>query len=173
MLDLIHLHPMVVHFPIALLIIGTAVDLLGVVLKREDLTMVGKWNLYLGAASLLLVVATGLLADGAVEHSDEAHEIMTNHKNIGIVVLALFAFLAIWRGIEGQGSEEKYGKVRLVLSIIGLIFMTYGASLGGRLVFEHGLGVSAPPSGLIEDGREESAPLQESDEEHSHGSHVH
>ena len=38
MLDLTHLHPMIVHFPIALLIVGFLADVVGLIFKKTFLT---------------------------------------------------------------------------------------------------------------------------------------
>ena len=171
--DLIHLHPVVVHFLIALLTVGIIFDILGVGLKKEDFLVVGKWNMFFGAASLIFVVVTGLMAEGAVEHSEEAHSVMTLHKRIGITVLVLFGSLAILRASKRGKPLSRFRTMFLVLSIIGVLFMTYGASLGGKLVYEYGLAVSSPS---LEQGKralEQHEESNESGKEHTHDSHVH
>ncbi len=166
MLDLIHLHPVVVHFPIALITVGVLFDILGIALKREDLTLVGKWDMLFGSTSLVFVVATGLLAEAAVGHTEEAHDLMTLHKRIGITVLVLLGSLAIMRVVIRDSLLKRYQNVFLVLSIIGVLFITYGAYLGGRLVYDYGVAVS---TSTVEQG----VNPKEIEEEHRHGAHEH
>jgi len=41
MIDLTHLHPILVHFPVALLVTGFLTDLSGLIIKRELLPQTG------------------------------------------------------------------------------------------------------------------------------------
>ena len=47
----VELHPIIVHFPIALLILSVAFDFLGVFLRRWGLTEAATWLLVIGAPS--------------------------------------------------------------------------------------------------------------------------
>jgi uncharacterized membrane protein len=55
-------HVALVHFPIALFLIGTAFDLAAQRSKRHDLTTVAHYNLILAAIFTVPVFATGLVA---------------------------------------------------------------------------------------------------------------
>ena len=55
-------HVVLVHFPIALYITGSAFDLTGQWTKRRDLLNVGWYNLLVAAISSVPVIATGFLA---------------------------------------------------------------------------------------------------------------
>ena len=67
-------HPLVVHFPIALVLVATGLLLAARLLRNESLAAtaatVGTWNLCLGTAAAVVALATGL---GAVldEHRGE------------------------------------------------------------------------------------------------------
>jgi len=146
--DWTHLHPILIHFPIALITIGVLFELIGRLRAHETWRTVGKWNLYAGTIALGLAVASGLLAASIVSHSEEAHEIMERHEQVGITLLILFSGLGAWRLLaeRGGGAFGRSG-IFLALLIAGNLLLGYGAYLGGRLVYEHGLAVARPAMG--------------------------
>lgn len=62
-------HPMLVHFPIALLSASVFCDLLALRWRQQDCRLVGLYTLFFGLVGALLSVASGALAEEAVEHS--------------------------------------------------------------------------------------------------------
>ena len=56
-----NIHPLIIHFPIALLSTGLFFDLLAVILSREDLKNAGFWCMLLGVISCLFSNFTGLM----------------------------------------------------------------------------------------------------------------
>ena len=52
-------HPLVVHFPIALLLTAVLLDLAALVLRRPGLHRIALWNLSLGALGAGIAVLTG------------------------------------------------------------------------------------------------------------------
>jgi uncharacterized membrane protein len=55
-------HPAIVHFPIALFIVGVFLDILGRVKRNDTLREAGWWNMLIGSVSSLLAAGTGLIA---------------------------------------------------------------------------------------------------------------
>ena len=66
MIDLTHLHPMIVHFPIALLIVGFLADAIGLFTKREFFTKAGFYLLILGTLGVVAAYLTGNYAGEGV-----------------------------------------------------------------------------------------------------------
>ena len=56
------IHPLIVHFPIALLSTGLLFDILAIKLHREDLEYAGFWSMLMGIISCLFSNFTGLMA---------------------------------------------------------------------------------------------------------------
>lgn len=137
-----NIHPLIVHFPIALLLIGVGADLASHILWRNSLKHVGWWCQLLGFLALVAAVTTGLIAESAVVHNDAAHEIMETHEQLGFAVLGLFAILFIWRSLRRSHLPEALVQrlAYLILAIAATGVMAYGAHLGGRLVYEFGVG---------------------------------
>jgi len=139
--DLPRLHAALNDLPPALLPISVLFDLLGLAFKRESLKAAGFWTLVFGVLGTAAAVVSGLLAEDVVQHSDQAHEIMETHETLALVVLAIFGLLAVWRIARRGVWRDREQPVALAAGVIGVAIVVYAASLGGKLVFDHGLGI--------------------------------
>ncbi len=92
-----NIHPLIVHFPIALLSSFLLMELLNFFTDKESFRAAATWMLYLGTIGALAAVLAGLWAASTVEHSDEAHKVLLRHRDFGITVLAPSVFLSAWR----------------------------------------------------------------------------
>jgi hypothetical protein len=90
----------------------------------------------IGAASAALAGAAGLVAYGSVEVSDEAHDVMVTHRNLNLGLIAASIVLAVLRG-----RTRKPTLPYLAAGLAGVAAMNYTAYLGGKLVYQHGVGV--------------------------------
>lgn len=143
MIDLTHLHPMIVHFPIALLIIGFLTDLTGLFIKREFLTQTGFYLLILGALGTIAALLSGEQAgEGiveagalkqAIEMHEEAAELAVWLVGIAAVVRILLVILKKYTGA--------FKIAALVLFMVGVGAVARTGYYGGKLVYEHAAGV--------------------------------
>jgi len=150
-----NIHPLMVHFPIALLFSGLFLELLGWFFKSNELQQTAKWNLWLGMLGALAAVSSGLWAEAIVEHSEEVHGIMELHKILGLTVLGISIVLAGWRLIQGGTSFPKSFSLFVLTYIVMLGVMSVGAYLGGRMVYEYGVGGKMV---TLQGGHEHSSP---------------
>ena len=135
------LHAAVNDLPPALLPISVLFDLLGAFFKRESLKAAAFWTLVAGVVGTGAAIVAGLLAEDVVKHSDQAHEIMETHETLAFIVLAIFGILAIWRIVRRGVWREKEQPIALTAGVIGVLILLYTAMLGGKLAFDHALGV--------------------------------
>jgi uncharacterized membrane protein len=135
-------HPSIVHFPIALLPVAIGADLLARATGSRRLAEVGRAMMPLAAASAAVSGATGLIAQEEVNAEGKAYDILATHRSLNISLVTLSAIMAAWRL-----RSEKPGAAYLALGLGGIAAMTYSAYLGGKMVYEHGLGVR-PAKGL-------------------------
>ncbi|MGD0483921.1 MAG: DUF2231 domain-containing protein [Gemmatimonadales bacterium] len=142
--DIARLHSALNDLPPALLPMAVLFDLLGAFLKRESLKAAGFWTLLAGVLGTGGAIVTGLLAEDATPHGAEAHAIMETHETLAFIVLGLFAILAIWRLMRKGVWSEKEQPVALTAGVIGVALIVVTAMFGGRLVFEHGVGIPTP-----------------------------
>jgi uncharacterized membrane protein len=134
-------HAALNDLPPTLFASSVAFDLLGSWFRRDSLKAAGFWSLVGGVLGAVLAVASGLIAEDRIQHSEVVHQIMEVHETWAISVSIGFAVLAawrIWRRSTLPGGERG---IYLVLASVGALAMLYTAHLGGTMVFRHGAGV--------------------------------
>jgi len=137
-------HPLVVHFPIALVLVATGLLLAARLLRNESLAAtaatVGTWNLCLGAAAAVFALATGLGAVLDLDISAAARQAISAHLNWAMFTTLLLVLLAVWRG-AGTASLSRPSWPFLIVLIAASGALSYTGYRGGRNVFEYGVGV--------------------------------
>jgi uncharacterized membrane protein len=148
-----NLHPMVVHFPIALLNGFLLMEVLGFIFRKEELRTAARWMLYLGTLGAMATVAFGLRAESTLPHNEAIHEILLRHKSFGITVLVLSIVLSVWRILRERRFKTTERVAHMIVAAVMLAVMTIGADMGGLMVYKHGAGVKAVP---MADGHDHS-----------------
>ena len=138
-----NLHPMVVHFPIALLTSFLIFEILSLILKSESLRTGATWMLYAGTLGAIVTVIAGFKAASAVGHDEVVHAIMETHEHLGLVVLLLAITLSLWRIVLKKKLVGRWWLAYLALSIIMVAVLSFGSDYGGLMVYTHGVGVKA------------------------------
>ena len=133
-------HPLVVHFPIALILSALAIDLFALAMKRPGWHRIALWNLSLGVLGAGGAVLTGLQAEDVAKHSFEIWKVMELHKRLGITTLIVGALLVAWRLIRRDRLNPTERMVCLIAMLGLAATLATGAYLGGRLVYEFGVG---------------------------------
>ncbi|MBI3313906.1 MAG: DUF2231 domain-containing protein [Candidatus Omnitrophica bacterium] len=139
--ELINIHPVFVHFPIALLLTAAAFYFLGTFFHKEDLFSAGKWVLYLGTLSAVAAVWTGLQAAGTVSHGGDLHQTLMAHQYAGFVILGLCILLSLWLIFTKANIPQKGKTWFLIILFLLAVTIVQQADFGGRLVFLNGVGI--------------------------------
>lgn len=140
-MQLWHLHPFTVHFPIALLLMGCGLHLLNLRWRQNVLQHTVRVLLAAGLLGLLAAIPTGLLAYKTAPHIPDAWEVQAEHKRLGFWTLATGMGLvaaSIWR-TQSPPSWVWHLETVLWLTVAALVLAT--AWHGGQLVFIYGTGV--------------------------------
>lgn len=140
-------HAFVVHLPIGLLVTAVVVDLLAVV--RQNRATLGRLSLGLhatGAAMLIVAYLTGRNAAPEVFTPGLAQAVITQHWDQALWCVWYFGIATIGRAaLQMRHELGRSAAVGLaVVGIGGVLLLATTAELGGRLVYEHGVGVAAP-----------------------------
>lgn len=137
-------HPLVVHFPIALVLVATALLLAARLLRNESLAQtaatVGTWNLCLGAVAAVFALGTGLGAVLDLDVSAAARQAISLHFKWAVLTTLLLVLLAIWRG-AGTASRSRPSWIFLVVLVAASAALSYTGYRGGKNVFEYAVGV--------------------------------
>lgn len=155
-----NLHPLFVHFPIALLVTAVVLEILFALTHRPLADSLGRWLLYLGALAAGLASLSGWLAFQSVAPVREAAGPLVEHRTFGFLTLGTAALLAFWRWGTASGGGPRPRPLFLA-GMLGLGALVYlAAHEGGELVYEHGVGteLTAPGGPLAEPADSTRAP---------------
>ena len=133
-MSLDEIHPLIIHFPIALLSVGFLCDLLSYVLQNKSLAHAGWWNFVFGVVSSVCALITGLITDLSSKPSlvGEPFPVHENHASLQIFVVCIFLALMIWR-INLRGSLPANSRNAVIyLGVLGVAvaILFYGSHLG-------------------------------------------
>lgn len=134
-------HPIFVHFPIAFLLGAAGFYLLGLLLKKENFFIVGKWTLFAGALSSAVAVWTGLRGAETVAHDEEIHQIMMRHQYLGFAILVISILWSLWLLFSKGNIPSRGRKVFVGGLLVMAVIIPQQADFGGRMVFLKGVGV--------------------------------
>ncbi len=138
-----NIHPIIVHFPIAFLLMFFLIDLFGSLFKQQHWRQFSTGLLYLGTIAAAAAVAAGLAAKSSVEHGESVHLIMERHETMGISVLCLAVLLSLWRLLSKETITGLSNILYLSLSTVLIGLMIIGADLGSLMVYKYGVAVEA------------------------------
>lgn len=129
------LHPLVIHFPIALLIIGAVGEVVRIRRAGEDLSRFILWVMIIGAASAVLAAMTGWLFAYQVHHPPELRPILFWHRwlGLGAAGMASAAAWAVW--VWGAAGQPRRRWLRRGLVWVAAILVAGAAHLGAALVW--------------------------------------
>ncbi|MGR9051982.1 MAG: DUF2231 domain-containing protein [Gammaproteobacteria bacterium] len=143
-----NIHPLLVHFPIAFLTGFFLLDLIAVIAGKKAWRDAAGIMLYFGTVAAAFTVAAGFAAAGSVAHGDDVHDIMTRHQYIGISVLSLALILSFWRLLSGAAITGAANVFYLILSAVMCVLLSFGADLGGLMVYRYGVAVDSRAGGV-------------------------
>lgn len=141
MLAEIPIHPIIVHCPIALVTLALFCELLEIIFKKKDFGIVSKWSLLFGTIGAIFAFGSGVLAARIVEHNEEIHQVIEHHAHAALAVVITSIVLTIWRFLPAQNLFNRFRYIFTILLIVLILFLARAGYLGGKLVYECGVGV--------------------------------
>jgi uncharacterized membrane protein len=151
-LDQITLHPATVHFPIALLLVGSLAGLLYLWWQqRPEWRVLTWWLLMLGWVGAGVAALTGLLAQGNLPPQAPYSVVLNGHITSGLALIVLYGalFYRVWLFRNRRRPTDPVDLLDLpsarlwltVLLLLGMALVAIGGWLGGQLVYTWGVNV--------------------------------
>jgi uncharacterized membrane protein len=139
MFNTTHLHPMIVHFPIALIIVGFLADVISLFFKNEKcLSKTGFYLMVLGALATIAAWSTGQLFTSEPTEGDIVN-VFVKHETGALITMILMIIGSVFRiWLVLQKKEE----TQLKWIAFGFYFLAFAAVsftgfLGGTMVFDY------------------------------------
>ena len=147
------IHPIVVHFVIAMALISVVFDLIGVVTRRQNLFEVSFWNLLVATVAIFVAIIFGQVEAGLANPYGASRDILNLHSTIGWSLAGVLAVLTGWRYVGRQKDPTVLpGGFLVVDGLLAALVFTQ-VYLGDKLVWVYGLHtvpvVEAIRSGVI------------------------
>ena len=137
-----HLHPMLVHFPIALVIFGFLAEVAFLFFKKEfGLRKMGYYLLIVGTLAAIVAWLTGNFftseMDGAAGKMRESHELFATITLVLLLVTSLFRTALVIL----KNNNSTFRILAFILYSLAAISVSITGYLGGSLVYNFMLGL--------------------------------
>lgn len=136
MLAHIHLHPIIVHFPIALFITALGLECLSLILKKETFHQAAWYNYILAVLSVFCAVFSAL-----IEGESLMHPVFYTHRALGWWTLVVGTLSLIILILIKKKALKSFRILFFIFLIIMASLVSITGYYGGRLVYEYGVGV--------------------------------
>lgn len=146
------IHPIVVHFVIAMVVFSVVFDIIGSLTRRRSLLNLGWWNLVVATAAILVAILFGQLEAGLANVSDQAQAVLNQHTIIGWALSVVLVALALWRGIQRNRDPLKLSVPYLGAGVLVVSLVFYQVLLGTQLAWIHGLHVKPAVQAQLKGG---------------------
>ena len=136
------IHPIVVHFVIAMVLFAFICDIIGYLTKNSRLFEVSWWNMFFATISIFIAIIFGQVEAGLALAYDAVEPVLNLHTLIGWSLSGIIAAITGWRYvIRARGSKS------IPISYLGVgvhltILVCYQVYLGDKLVWGYGLHTS-------------------------------
>ena len=126
-------HVVLIHFPIALFMVGVLFDSIAQWKKQTTLSTAAYYNLLVAALSTIPVLASGILAWRFQLEGARLKGNLLLHLILGIAS-SLVIWVAWWLHHRARASEERnLPLLRLPLEFVGVVLVALTGHLGGFL----------------------------------------
>ena len=145
------IHPIVVHFVIAMALITVVFDLIGVLTRKKNLFEVSFWNLIVATVAIFVAIIFGQVEAGLANPYGTSRDILNYHSTIGWSLAGVLALLTGWRYVARQKDPAVLPKGFLAIDFVLAGLVVAQMYLGDKLVWVYGLH-TVPVVEAIRDG---------------------
>ena len=133
------IHPIVVHFVIAMALITVVFDLIGVITRKRNLFEVSFWNLVVATVAIFVAIIFGQIEAGLANPYGASRDILNYHSTLGWSLAGVLSLLTGWRYVVRQKDPTILPSGFLVIdgALAALVFTQ--VYLGDKLIWVYGL----------------------------------
>ena len=145
------IHPIIVHFVIAMTLIAVLFDIIGIFTKRSNLFEVSFLNLIVATIAIFVAIIFGQIEAGLANPYGSSKDILNYHSTIGWSLAAILSIITGWRYVSRQNNPNNLSIGFLFVDIILAFLVCIQVYLGDQLVWIYGLH-TVPVVNAIRDG---------------------
>ena len=147
------IHPIVVHFVIAMALIAFVFDGIGVIWRKPQLFEVSFWNLLFATGAIFVAIIFGQIEAGLAAPYGASRDILDIHTTIGWSLGGVLSLLTGWRYVLRNRDPQMLPATFVGAGAAVSALIVVQMILGDRLIWTYGLHtvkvVAAMREGLI------------------------
>jgi len=137
-----HLHAMIVHFPVALVLVAFISELAGILLKKKFYQNVSLYLLVLAALGAIAAFITGNAAGDGMDGGSLQQALETHEQAAALTLWLTIAAAAAKIGLVLMRKEVRwFYAVSFAILLAATLSVARTGYLGGQLVYKHAAGV--------------------------------
>jgi uncharacterized membrane protein len=133
------IHPIVVHFVIAMAVVAVLFDLIGSLARKPGLYEVSFWNLLVATVAIFVAIIFGQVEAGLAEPYGASREILNLHSTLGWSLAGVLAVLTAWRYVIRSQDPRRLPMAFLGAGGVLLLLVAVQVTLGNQLIWTYGL----------------------------------
>ncbi len=133
------IHPIVVHFVIAMVLFAFLCDVIGWISKNYKLYEVSWWNMFFATIAIFIAIIFGQLEAGLALAYDAVEPVLNLHTIIGWSLSGIIAAITSWRYVIRLKDPKTIPVAYLGVGLILTCLVFFQVYLGDELVWVYGL----------------------------------
>jgi uncharacterized membrane protein len=133
------IHPIVVHFVIAMVLFAFVCDIVGYFTRNPKLAEVSWWNLFFATISIFIAVIFGQIEAGLAEPYGAAVSTLNLHTLLGWSLSGILAAITGWRYVIRSQNKPQLPMPYLIASVVLVSLVIVQTYLGDLIVWVYGL----------------------------------
>ena len=142
--SMLNVHPLFVHFPIALWFAALLFSALAIWRSNDDWHRTSVRLLHLGTLAAFFAAFTGWYAQSSVLPNGPVQSVFTIHETVMLITTSFAAGLCLFCFVMRAKFTSGPRRILLVGLILLAILTTVGADRGAQLVYQYGSSVNLP-----------------------------
>ncbi|MEH2026969.1 DUF2231 domain-containing protein [Nostoc sp.] len=133
------IHPIVVHFVIAMVLFAFACDVVGYFIGKSHLFEVSWWNMCVATIAIFVAVIFGQFEAGLARPYDAAKAVLNLHTLIGWSLSGIITAITAWRYVIRTRNPNKLPIHYMIVGLFLTLIVGLQVYLGDELVWIYGL----------------------------------
>lgn len=133
------IHPIVVHFVIAMVLFAFLCDVIGYITLNYKLYEVSWWNLFFATISIFIAIIFGQIEAGLALAYEAVEPVLNLHTLIGWTLSGIIAGFTGWRYVLRLRDPRNIPIYHLGAGLILTLIVCFQVYLGDELVWVYGL----------------------------------